>query len=205
MADARFVWLDAMGVIFQSADDVRELLVPFARARGSRVAEDDAVAVYRARSSGRFSSAELWARLGVPGEASRLDEEHLAAHRLVPGIIDFARAAVRAGMRVGCVSNDVSEWARHLRSRHELDALITPWVSSGDVGARKPDRAIYDRLVELTGVAPALSVVVDDREANLDAASDLGFSTVRFGAGSARHRSATNAAELTALLVGSCS
>jgi HAD superfamily hydrolase (TIGR01509 family) len=202
MGEYLFVWLDAMGVIFESADDARDLLVPFAQRQGSRLDRDAIVDEYRTCSLGRFSSAELWQRLGVSGDAEALDASHLEAHRLTPGIADFLQHARDAGVRVGCVSNDVSEWARWLRARHALDALVSPWITSGDVMARKPDVKIYAHLESATGLAPDRCVIVDDREPNLDAAAGLGFTTVRFGDSSARHRSVADAAALTRLLIG---
>jgi len=201
MADVQFVWLDAMGVIFASADDVRELLLPFARLHGSVSSDEEIVELYRDCSRGCFSSAELWGRLGVSGDPSSLDDDHLAAHRLTPGIVEFARAAARAGIGVGCVSNDISEWARWLRARHGLDPYITPWLTSGDLKMRKPDPAMYERIREIGGRSASACLVVDDREANLDAAKALGFATVRFGAASERHASVADAREMASLLL----
>ncbi len=202
MGSRPFIWLDAMGVIFESGDDARELLVPFARSHGCAMETEQIVDLYRECSRGAFSSAELWYRLGVAGDAAALDAGHLAAHRVTAGIVDFVRAARAAGVRVGCLSNDVAGWARWLRVRHDLDGLIAPWVTSGDVGSRKPDRAIYDRACEAAGVSAAECVLVDDRESNLDVARQLGFATVRFGEPSARHQGAASSAELSRVLLG---
>ena len=53
-------------------------------------------------------------------------------------------------------------------------------VISGDVGASKPDPAIYRVLVERYRLTPATTVFIDDAEPNVLAAADLGFRAVRF-------------------------
>ena len=202
MGSARFIWLDAMGVIFEAADDARALLVPFARSRGCAMDTEQIVDVYRQCSLGAFSSGELWRRLCVVGDPTVLDAELLMGHRVTPGIVAFVDAARRLRVRVGCISNDVAGWAAWLRVRHGFEGLITPWITSAEVGSRKPDRAIYDRACQAAAVSPRECVVVDDREPNLDAARQLGFATVRFGEPSPRHDTAASAAALSRLLLG---
>lgn len=179
------VCLDAMGVIFESRDDVAELLVPFARSRGSQLSDREIEEQYRLCSLGRFTSADLWRVLDVSGDVKALDASHLRAHRLMPGLREFVERCTAQGLAVACVSNDVSEWARWLRIAHGLDGRIEPWIASGDVGVRKPDEAIYRELLDRTGVAAADCLYVDDRPANIDAALRLGFTTVVYGGSSA--------------------
>jgi 2-haloacid dehalogenase len=53
-------------------------------------------------------------------------------------------------------------------------------VISGDVGASKPDPAIYRVLVARYGLTPSTTVFVDDAEPNVLVAADLGFRSIRF-------------------------
>jgi putative hydrolase of the HAD superfamily len=80
-----------------------------------------------------------------------------------------------------CLSNDLSAWSRKLRQRFGLDAQIAHWFISSDLGVRKPDREIYERMLATLGVEPAQVVFVDDRIKNLDAARQLGIETVCYG------------------------
>ena len=61
----RVLVLDAMGVIYRSADDVAELLVPFVREHGGSRDTAYITREYRCSSLGRMSSAELSQNLGV--------------------------------------------------------------------------------------------------------------------------------------------
>ena len=64
--------LDAMGVIFQSADDVAELLVPFISEKSASCNEADIQSAYLDVSLGNISPDEFWNQVGVP--ASRENE-----------------------------------------------------------------------------------------------------------------------------------
>ena len=196
----RVLVLDAMGVIYRSADDVAELLVPFVREHGSSRDTAYITREYRCSSLGRMSSAELWQNLGV---SPTLEDEYLAGHSLSPGFREFLQAVLPHVDSLWCLSNDVSEWSQKLREWNELTAHFAGFVISGDVGIRKPDSAIYDVLLSRVGRAAHECIFVDDRVANLDTAQLLGFQTVLFGLGQLNtgHRQVSSFAELKERLV----
>ena len=196
-----WVALDAMGVIYQPGDDVRQLLIPYLRAHACPLDDVEIRALYVECTLGRFSSAELWRRTGVEGVCS--DEDHCRSHRLNEGVIDVAREMAGRGARIACLSNDVSEWSRILRRRFGLEEVVSEWVISGDVGVRKPSAEIYRILLGRLGCAADEVVFVDDSEPNLDAAAVEGMRTVLFAErrrGSLGHPSASSPAELHMLL-----
>lgn len=53
-------------------------------------------------------------------------------------------------------------------------------VVSGEERVIKPDKEIYEVLVKRTGLDPATTVFVDDRQTNVRAAEDLGFTAIEF-------------------------
>lgn len=57
-------------------------------------------------------------------------------------------------------------------------------VTSFEAKAMKPDRAIFDYAVSHLGLTPATTLFLDDSQANLDAASALGFQTALVPPGS---------------------
>ena len=194
------VCFDAMGVLFVAADDLRDLVIPFARSRGSARAEAEIVETYRRCSRGELTSADFWRWLGVAGEGAELDADYLAGQRTNDDVVRLAASLAARGTTLACLSNDVREWSEWLRQRHGLDRDIRTWVVSGEVGIRKPDAGIYEALLRRTGIEAKDWTFVDDREANLDAAARLGFRTIRFGARSATHPSASDAAKLATLI-----
>lgn len=61
-----------------------------------------------------------------------------------------------------------------------LDELFDAVVISDRVGLRKPDPAIYELAASKIGLPPGDCLFVDDTEANLPAAHDLGMGTLFF-------------------------
>ena len=170
------VALDAMGVIFAQRG-VPAALVAFVREHGAAVDEATARAVYQRASLGRLSSSELWEALGTPG--SDRDDAFLAARLPRPGFEAFLDALGEQGIPVGCITNDLAEWSARSRRSHGLERLA-PWVVSGELGVRKPARAIFERFLEDAGAEAAACLFVDDKLHNLDGARTLGFQTAWF-------------------------
>jgi HAD superfamily hydrolase (TIGR01509 family) len=169
--------LDAMGVIYRVGNDNRDLLCPFVQEKGGIGDVSRILALYHEASLGQISSAELWQGVGLgPG----IEDEYLHRYELNDGVMDFLEAVGSQGHEVWCLSNDISEWSKKLRTSLGLDKYICGFVISGNVHARKPDQAIFDRLLERMTVDPHDATFVDDQLINLDTAAALGFRTILF-------------------------
>ncbi len=169
--------LDAMGVIFSSADDVAELLIPFIAEKSGTCDEDLIQSAYLQASLGQISPDDFWHQVGV---ASDLEDEYLSRHTLNPGITELMSLAKRNGIAVWCLSNDVGRWSDKLRSNHCLEILLNGSIISGDVGVRKPDNEIYEILIHSSGCRIDEILFVDDREKNVIASRQLGMETIMF-------------------------
>ena len=168
--------LDAMGVIYQSCDDVEELLVPFIKEKGSNIDKKTIEDLYTRASLGEFSSEEFWTKVGVD---YNLEDEYLDRHQLSVGLLDFLSAFKnQVELPIYCLSNDVSEWSIKLRIKFQLDQYIEKWFISGDLKVRKPSSGIYDVLIREANVEPAQMLFVDDREKNIATANEFGIQTV---------------------------
>ena len=168
--------LDAMGVIYQSCDDVEELLVPFIKEKGSNIDKKTIEDLYTRASLGEFSSEQFWTKVGVD---YNLEDEYLDRHQLSVGLLDFLSAFKnQVELPIYCLSNDVSEWSIKLRIKFQLDQYIERWFISGDLKVRKPSSGIYDVLIREANVEPTHMLFVDDREKNIAAANELGIQTV---------------------------
>lgn len=173
----RIIVLDAMGVIYSVAYDDRDLLRPFVEEKGGTKDASKIEMLYDSTSLGKMSSSEFWEAVGLdPG----LEDEYLQRYELTDGVIDFLEAVNSQGYEVWCLSNDVSEWSRKLRARFGLDRYIRGFVISGDVGVRKPEKAIFDRLISQLAASPKDTLFVDDQGRNLNTAAALGLNTILF-------------------------
>lgn len=84
------------------------------------------------------------------------------------------------GVRLAAITNWSAETFPVARSRYEFLGWFETIVVSGEVGICKPDRRIYEHLLELTGFEPEKTVFIDDSAANVRAAADLGMTPLRF-------------------------
>lgn len=174
----RCIVLDAMGVIFRAADDVAELLVPFAATAGGAASAKAVESAYLEASLGAIDADEFWQKIGLE---PAVEDAYLTGHSLVPGVRDFLERARDAGVPVWCLSNDVDRWSRKLRAAFGIESFFTGAVISSAVRSRKPDRAIYECLIDRSGFRPEELLFVDDRPKNVQAAIALGIPSFLFG------------------------
>ena len=166
-----------MGVIFQVGDDVADLLVPFVHEKGGAANSSDIEAAYEEASLGRISAPMLWNRVGLWHD---LEDEYLSRFVLTDDLPELLEDAAPRFERIYCLSNDVPEWSVKLRRRFGLEPYFSGWYISGDLGMRKPDPAIYARILTDLGADPAEVLFVDDRPKNLEPAAKLGMHTVLY-------------------------
>jgi FMN phosphatase YigB (HAD superfamily) len=171
--------LDAMGVIFEAADDVSELLIPFIAAEVGDFDEQIIQSTYLRASLGQISADNFWAQVNL---SAALEDDFLSRHILSPGVNELLHYAWQKEVPVWCLSNDVGRWSEKLRNNFEIEKLLTGSVISGDVGVRKPDRKIYEVLIEHCGHKIEDLLFVDDREKNIEAARSLGIDSILFQA-----------------------
>jgi HAD superfamily hydrolase (TIGR01509 family) len=172
------VLFDAMGVLYSSADDVGELLVPYLRSHGCVLRREEIAQLYEECSLGKMSSADFWANAGASGAS---DEEYCRNHRLTEGVVAVLAELETTGVRLGCSSNDVSEWSKLLRERFGLGEYLTDWFVSGDTGVRKPDPESFTGVCRRLDVIPNRILLLDDRAENVAAARAAGLQALRYG------------------------
>jgi 2-haloacid dehalogenase len=98
----------------------------------------------------------------------------------VPGTVEVLAELRATGIRLVGLSNWSAAMFPVARQRFDFLTWFEGIVISGDVGVNKPDRRIYDHLVERFGIEPAEALFIDDSPANVDAATTLGFRTILF-------------------------
>src|SRR5437667_12152266 len=87
----------------------------------------------------------------------------MCPHSWVP--YSYTRATLEAvrrrGLRVGVVSNVPAD-LRPVFAKHRLDSLVDSFTHSFEVGAEKPDPAIFLAAAKSLGVAPNETLMVGD-------------------------------------------
>lgn len=106
---------------------------------------------------------------------------------------DFA-AGLRPRYTTAILSNSADGARREEQRRYGFEDLVDVVLYSHELGLAKPDPAVYHATCERLGVEPAQTVFLDDVEANVAAARELGWHAVL-------HRSTPRSiAEITELL-----
>ncbi len=90
-------------------------------------------------------------------------------------MVSRAQGLRDAGLKTALLTNNAREFSSVWRPMLPLDRLFDVVVDSSEVGMRKPDARIYLHTLELLGVAAENSMFLDDFEANVEAARNLGI------------------------------
>ncbi len=98
----------------------------------------------------------------------------------IPGTVDVLADLRAAGVRLLALSNWSAEMFPVAREQFEFLAWFEGIVISGEVGVNKPDRRIYQQLMEQFDIEPTEALFIDDSPANVAAARSLGFRAIRF-------------------------
>jgi HAD superfamily hydrolase (TIGR01509 family) len=166
-----------------SPPDAGAVIVDVARQRGVRIEPVEARALWaelwdagkepeelaKGRDLSPDAHREVWTSLferahgRVPGIARDLYERVMDPNAWIPypDTEPTLRALQRRGTRVGIVSN-VPRDLRPIFAVHGLADLVNAFTHSFEVGAEKPDPAIFVRACEALGTEPAETLMVGD-------------------------------------------
>jgi 2-haloacid dehalogenase len=98
----------------------------------------------------------------------------------IRGTVDVLAELRAAGLRLVALSNWSAELFPVARERFDFLAWFEGILISGEVGVNKPDRQIFEHLVERFGIEPATALFIDDSSANVATAAALGFRAIHF-------------------------
>jgi epoxide hydrolase-like predicted phosphatase len=130
--------------------------------------------------TGRIEQGEFELRMGAllsegldhPIETEGLLSRMLADLHLDMPMVEAVRDIHRAGVPTALLSNS---WGVEYYPRDLLGELFDQVVISGEVGLRKPDRAVFLLVAERLGLPPHRCVFVDDTKGNVEAAEAVGM------------------------------
>jgi HAD superfamily hydrolase (TIGR01509 family) len=118
-----------------------------------------------------------WEAAGLPHDPEAFHAARRAGTRWIEGMPELLDALDGLVQRV--TASNYPVWIEELATEH-LDGRFERIIASHHLGVRKPDPTFFERLLDEVGVAPGEAVFVDDREANVQAAEDLGIRSHRF-------------------------
>ncbi|SPL95359.1 HAD-superfamily hydrolase subfamily IA, variant 3 [[Actinomadura] parvosata subsp. kistnae] len=140
--------------------------------------ENPVHALERGEIEGAAFECDLAARLltvdGVPPVAEGLLERMFAGFDRVEAMYDMLREVRGNGVKTCLLSNS---WS-NTYPRDDWDEIFDAVVISGEVGMRKPEPRIFEHALARIGLAGEQCVFIDDIEANILAARELGIAGI---------------------------
>ena len=128
------------------------------------------------------AEAELLAIHPGHGENIRNFRRHW--HEMVPHAYDDSVAIMERlidnGHDVTMLTNFAADTFREARLRFPFLEKPRGVTVSAEIGAIKPDRAIYDHHAGTFGLVPAATLFIDDSPKNVDGAQEAGWQAVLF-------------------------
>lgn len=129
--------------------------------------------------------ARIWAEAGLtvtPEMQAKIIEEDMASYLYRnEATLAWMRALKARGFRLGILTNMCTRFAKLFRAHFpDFIALADALVISGEEHLYKPQREIYDLLVDRIGLPPETLCFIDDVEANCRGARDAGWQAIRY-------------------------
>jgi putative hydrolase of the HAD superfamily len=98
----------------------------------------------------------------------------------IEATIDLIEDLSNTKNRLYVLSNMHLASIAYLEKHHDIWDMFDGIVISSRIKMVKPERQIYEYLLNLYQLEPAETIFIDDRQENLEAASSLGIQTIRF-------------------------
>jgi putative hydrolase of the HAD superfamily len=175
-----------MGVIFTEGDDVNNLLIPYLQRINPDFRPNKIRDIYVQASAGEITNEQFWRQMGFGAQYPAIEQNFLNHWFILDPEFKTIASRLKEKFRLGILSNDLGAWSSFLREKYALNSLFDAVVVSGDVGCRKPDRHIFEILLQKLGDSARNCAFIDDKRINLATASELGFTTIQFVRGAPR-------------------
>jgi len=179
VANLKVIVFDAMGVILIDPDDIKDILLPYVQELNDQITLQDLRNWYFKLSKGQMKSKEIWKQFFDENLYPKIEDDFIKRLKLDPSFLDIL-PKLKEKYQIALLSNDVHEWSKGWRAHYNLEKEFDTTVVSGDpnVKVRKPDKLIYQKLMQRFDYEPQNFLFIDDRLRNLKPASELGMQTV---------------------------
>ena len=97
-----------------------------------------------------------------------------------PNVEILSKLSANPGYRILALTNWSHETFPVALQRYEFLGWFEGIVMSGEEGVIKPEREIYERLLQRYSVAPETAVFIDDNQVNISGAEALGLAGIHY-------------------------
>ena len=113
-------------------------------------------------------------------DAEKLFEQTKKSLVLITKTCDLLHDVKKKKLKAFCLSNISPELFSYLYERHDLFQLFDGIVTSGEEKIGKPNKQIFESLLDRYQLNPEECLFIDDSEANTTTARMLGISSITF-------------------------
>jgi len=133
---------------------------------------------------GHITERRAWEQLTTDLKISSVPEESLwlkgwlHGYKENPGMFALVKQLKQQGYMIALLSNTEPPIMNYLKQKPFED--IDLYLCSCEVGAIKPEQAIYETMLQRLGVQPQEAVFIDDLAENVEGAMRLGIPSILF-------------------------
>lgn len=114
-----------------------------------------------------------------PAELPGFIEEYWSGDRLDENLVNYLRG-LRPAIKTGLLSNAWTGARESIARRFKFLDVFDQIIFSAEVGLRKPDKAIFDLILDRLKVPAEQAVLVDDFIVNINGAKNVGMKGIHF-------------------------
>jgi putative hydrolase of the HAD superfamily len=139
---------------------------------------------YKDYFSGKISEADFWQKflqeIHIIADWQEMRTLLLNKFELNPGIDEMYANYRQKGYKLVLLSDQTKEWWPFLDSKFQISKQFDHVIISAEIGINKPDPEIYKYALLVSGSKAQETIFIDDLQANLIPASELGIHTVLY-------------------------
>jgi putative hydrolase of the HAD superfamily len=171
----KMIAFDLFGVVITEGHMVSNTLMPL-MPKGSQKAV--VKAYYNQYTRGEMTESQFWQAIGE-AENTTLQQDFLNAFILDPDLESVIKNLSQY-YQLAILSNLAKEWSEVLIDKFQFENNFSPIIISGVVGCEKPNKKIYEILVQQSQLQAQEIAFIDDRLENLATANKLGMTTIHY-------------------------
>lgn len=130
---------------------------------------------------GEISEEELFEKLGefASMTAKQVHDEWWGYVSINRDVVDLVKE-LRKSHGVALLTNATSGFFREIMTSRQLNGIFDPIVISSEEHAAKPDRVIYERVLDRLNVPAGRTIFIDDNPVNVLGAKSVGMDGIVF-------------------------
>ncbi|EKD29916.1 MAG: hypothetical protein ACD_78C00214G0002 [uncultured bacterium (gcode 4)] len=172
------------GGVFSTDDDIREFWQNNAEKLGVDAEEANRISLsiwFEARV-GKIDSTIFWEKLGA---FTKMSPESFKKYFIeYTGFRDELHQFVKENLywkyKLAILSNQIESWLEPILEEKKFREIFDIIITSYNTGLVKPDREIYEKVIQDLNLKAEECIYIEDRPKNLEPAKNLGMNVIEF-------------------------